>query len=755
MASLKPILKEESLLHQAMPELYTLLAHSKYESSSIPMDPNLLKFKNNLLETQFFNSLISNHQDMNKSSSEFTFSLISFGIFYTVFTAVKLISTIILYLNHQASYSSLVFQCFFIGSLSVSLAAIFRLTYKRQSFRKRSRILFGIFSMFLSAYLIIGDERIYSEISAYEYHSNHIDHLLPMLAFIIKFKQLFFNSFKHFLTLVLWTMSLYLALFMYSSQVDKTVISAEFFIIAFFLTLEVFDVNQCEYRMKQIFYRKLKENQFDSNLKEAESISTPGDDIQCGLEVVVKMCEDLQNTLRSASHISMCPELRNTLTTAFSGIESIKRRIVKSDIFKEVVIDRHGQLDEEDKEFICQNYLVIPSASASITSSIKHNTFVDNLNTQHISSFQDYGIQQLQNALSGVGLNWNFDIWLIYSASGHSVFIMGKYLMKKWSLDESLDIPETVSDSLFIKIEEGYNKNPYHNACHAADVLHSMLFFILNSFLIHSINDIDIVSCIIAALSHDIQHPGVTNRFLVNTRDSLAMEYNDNSVLENMHAAKIFSILSCIESDIFINLPTDIYFRDRKLIIDMILGTDMTKHFNLLSFFRTRAINLADVSIDKEEDRSTVLSMALKCADLGHTAKPLDLHRKWTEMVCEEFFCQGDMEKQRNLPVSMYCDRENTDVSKSQAGFLKNVCMPLYESWVTYLNSEGVRNLCSGNLKKNFRYWEAKSRARRATVHLVLDAEEATRESSLSINKRKNRVCSLQFGEKSDIKEDE
>lgn len=752
MASLKPILKEESLLHQSLPELYSLLAHSNYESSSIPLDHNLLKFKNNLLEAQLFDSLISNHQDMNKSSSEFAYNLISFGIFYSVFTIVKLISTIILYLNHQASLSSLLFTCLFLGILSISLAAIFRFTYKWQSFRKRSRSLFGIFSMFLIAYLIIGDERVYSEISAYEYHSNHIDHLIPVLAFVIRFKQLFFNSFKHFLTLVLWTMSLYLALFMYSNQVNKTVIASEFFILAFFLTLEVIDVNQCEYRMKQIFYRKVKEYQFNSNLKEAESISTPGDEIQCGMEVVVKMCEDLQNTLRSASHISMCPELRNTFTTAFSGIESIKRRIVKSDIFKEVVIDRHDSLDEDDKEFICQNYLVMPSASASRTSSIKHNTLVDNLN---ISSFQDYGFQQLQHALASIGLNWNFDIWLIYSASGHSVFIMGKYLMKKWSLNESLDIPEAVSDSLFIKIEEGYNKNPYHNACHAADVLHSMLFFILNSFLIHSLNDIDIISCIISALSHDIQHPGVTNRFLINTRDSLAMEYNDNSVLENMHASRIFSILSSKESDIFINLHTDIYFRARKLIIEMILGTDMTKHFNLLSFFRTRAINLADVSIDKEEDRSTVLSMALKCADLGHTAKPLDLHRKWTEMVCEEFFCQGDIEKQRNLPVSMYCDRENTDVSKSQTGFLKNVCMPLYESWVIYLNSECVRNLCLGNMKKNLRYWEAKSRARRATEHLVIDAEQATRENSMLINKRTNRVSSLQCGEKADIKEDE
>lgn len=53
----------------------------------------------------------------------------------------------------------------------------------------------------------------------------------------------------------------------------------------------------------------------------------------------------------------------------------------------------------------------------------------------------------------------------------------------------------------------------------------------------------EIVICI-AALGHDVAHPGLNNAFLVSTNQSLALVYNDNAVLENFHAYKTFKTLS-------------------------------------------------------------------------------------------------------------------------------------------------------------------------------------------------------------------
>ncbi len=48
---------------------------------------------------------------------------------------------------------------------------------------------------------------------------------------------------------------------------------------------------------------------------------------------------------------------------------------------------------------------------------------------------------------------------------------------------------------------------------------------------------------LVAALAHDIGHPGVNNHFLVTTEHPLARTYNDRAVLENMHAATLVHIL--------------------------------------------------------------------------------------------------------------------------------------------------------------------------------------------------------------------
>lgn len=52
--------------------------------------------------------------------------------------------------------------------------------------------------------------------------------------------------------------------------------------------------------------------------------------------------------------------------------------------------------------------------------------------------------------------------------------------------------------------------------------------------------------------------------------------------------------------------------------------------------------------------------------------------KKWTYLLFDEFFDQGDLEKEKGLPISMLCDRDNTNVAQSQPGFIGFVVMPLF-----------------------------------------------------------------------------
>lgn len=82
-----------------------------------------------------------------------------------------------------------------------------------------------------------------------------------------------------------------------------------------------------------------------------------------------------------------------------------------------------------------------------------------------------------------------------------------------------------------IDLSNIYNdENPYHNFAHAIDVLQCIYFFLCQMGLLpfadgspllsnpksyHILRPKDIFALLIAAIGHDIAHPGVNNAFLV------------------------------------------------------------------------------------------------------------------------------------------------------------------------------------------------------------------------------------------------
>ena len=291
-------------------------------------------------------------------------------------------------------------------------------------------------------------------------------------------------------------------------------------------------------------------------------------------------------------------------------------------------------------------------------------------------------------------------------------------MFKKYSLTKRFQIPDDILEHYLTSLEFHYNPNPYHNACLGADVLHSLLFFITNSDVHKFLTPTETMACIIAGLAHDVGHPGLTSRYLIQTRDPLAIQFNDISVLENMHCSIIFQFLAHPGQNIFENLDAEDWACARKVIIDMILATDMSKHFEILGKFRSRAVILSDLNLEKFDDKLLILSTAIKCADISHSAKSNILHQKWTKLVQEEFFKQGDLEKAKKLQVSMYCDRTTTNVAKSQSGFLRNICVPLFDVLTKYLNTEPVLQTFE-ELKKNIEFWESSLKSRKSTQPVI------------------------------------
>ena len=53
---------------------------------------------------------------------------------------------------------------------------------------------------------------------------------------------------------------------------------------------------------------------------------------------------------------------------------------------------------------------------------------------------------------------------------------------------------------------------------------------------------LDEASALIAAIAHDVDHPGRSSAFLCNSNNPLALLYNDLTVLESHHASITFRL---------------------------------------------------------------------------------------------------------------------------------------------------------------------------------------------------------------------
>lgn len=74
---------------------------------------------------------------------------------------------------------------------------------------------------------------------------------------------------------------------------------------------------------------------------------------------------------------------------------------------------------------------------------------------------------------------------------------------------------------------------------HVASVVQMMHMIMVHGGLLKRkvLDELATLGCYIAAAVHDYEHGGVNNDFLIQTRDSLAVTYNDISPLENHHVA--------------------------------------------------------------------------------------------------------------------------------------------------------------------------------------------------------------------------
>nr|XP_058917367.1 high affinity cAMP-specific and IBMX-insensitive 3',5'-cyclic phosphodiesterase 8B isoform X9 [Kogia breviceps] len=314
--------------------------------------------------------------------------------------------------------------------------------------------------------------------------------------------------------------------------------------------------------------------------------------------------------------------------------------------------------------------------------------------------------------------SWEFNIFELEAVTHKRPLVyLGLKVFSRFGVCEFLHCSETTLRAWLQVIESNYHSsNAYHNSTHAADVLHATAFFLGKERVKGSLDQLDEVAALIAAAVHDVDHPGRTNSFLCNAGSELAVLYNDTAVLESHHTALAFQLtVKDSKCNIFKNIDRNHYRTLRQAIIDMVLATEMTKHFEHVNKF-VNSINkpmAAEIEgsdcecnpIGKNfpENQILIKRMMIKCADVANPCRPLDLCIEWAGRISEEYFAQTDEEKRQGLPVVMpVFDRNTCSIPKSQISFIDYFITDMFDAWDAFAHLPTLMQ----HLADNYKHWK-------------------------------------------------
>jgi len=292
-----------------------------------------------------------------------------------------------------------------------------------------------------------------------------------------------------------------------------------------------------------------------------------------------------------------------------------------------------------------------------------------------------------------------------------------------------------VLQTFIAKVQTEYLPNAFHSFCHAVDVL-QMVFQLgrLMPWQVFCSPSVQF-ALMIAAVAHDVGHPGFNNVFLVEACDALAYRYNDASPLENMHCSTLFEILRSQGCDLFGHLPRHEVRELRRLMIDAIIHTDTAYHASVTvaldDLYREhREVFRAGLeSCHSTKEQPTALSISdnqavvaralLHCADLSHAARPWKVAQAWAQRMQEELFIQGDQERSMGLLVQPQHNREMAALPDMQLGFIHAAVAPLVSAEVRLFRS--WRQLAE-TLVANTEEWGSELAARDEAEQAVADS---------------------------------
>jgi GAF domain-containing protein len=352
--------------------------------------------------------------------------------------------------------------------------------------------------------------------------------------------------------------------------------------------------------------------------------------------------------------------------------------------------------------------------------------------------------------------SWSWDIFALWGKGDEEgeANLLGTVvaILREFALLRRYDVPEQVVRLFVRKVRDKYHENPFHNWRHAVAVMQATFLILLKTSAHQMLPYEEVYAVLVAALCHDIDHPGYSNAYLIATSSPLALEHNDDAPLERHHSATIATLLREERLDIFKTLTPPDRLRVRKVMVSSILATDMSRHMGQVQALSDRAAKFSSRRVQEAEgggshhqligkdrsfssrdgaellpsaqygalarsasaqssddteafafdrddpaERLTLMECMVHTADLSGQAFPAHVAHKWGAGIIAEFRNEATAYVREGLSPPPFIADLSTELAQAnlQLGFVGRMVYPLWERMNDVLPGLGdpVRNL--------------------------------------------------------------
>lgn len=256
--------------------------------------------------------------------------------------------------------------------------------------------------------------------------------------------------------------------------------------------------------------------------------------------------------------------------------------------------------------------------------------------------------------------------------------IIGSFFNKLFDLEE-LGVDSSTLARYIAEVGRHYHDRPFHNLQHAACVTHFSFMLINASQAMENLKPHQVFAVLLSAVVHDVDHPGNTNLFEINSGSELALRYNDQSVLENHHCSTAFRIMKKPNMQLLAKMNKAWGVEIRKTIISCVMATDMAVHFDLIEETKKRAVE--GWKFEEAKDQALLGKILLHAADLSNPVRPFHMTRQWAERISIEFNDQVAREEALGMPVlGFMMSPDEKAFCKNEIGFASFVVAPMWRA---------------------------------------------------------------------------